>query len=169
MPTTAMMLNGLMLVSKHSPHAFKRFLNHNLLICINFNIAEEPFYGSGSGSGGGSIEEDGEGSGLGTDFTPGISEPGSSTTNRIDSSVDTSHSGIDTTSKSDIEQKITKTISGGSESNNVNKIDNNSVNNKSSGSDAVGTKSQMSLKRALFTYLLPIYLAWFGGIFSEML
>lgn len=134
------------------------------------NFAEEPFYGSGSGSGGGSIEEEGEGSGLGTDFTPGISEPGSSTTNRIDSSVDTSHSGIDTpTSKSDIEQKITKTISEGSESNNVNKNDSNNVNNKSSGSDAVGTKSQMSLKRALFTYLLPIYLAWFGGIFSEML
>lgn len=134
-------------------------------------FAEEPFYGSGSGSGGGSIEEVEEnGSGLGPDFTPNINEPGSSTTNRVDSTVDTSHSGIDSpTSKSDIEPKITKTHDGNSESNNINKDDSNSINHKSSGSDAVGTQSQMSLKRALFTYFLPIYLAWFGGLFSELL
>lgn len=135
------------------------------------NFAEEPYYGSGSGSGGGSIEDnDEDGSGMGAiDYTPSINEHGSSTTHSVDPTDDISHGSVDTpTSKSD---KETKThMDGESESNNVNKIDSNSGNNnKDSGSGAVGTKPQMSLKRALFTYFLPIYLAWFGGLFSELL
>lgn len=139
----------------------------NIIICF---FAEEPYYGSGSGSGGGSIEDnEEEGSGIGAiDYTPGINEQGPSTTHSVDpTGHDIGHGGIDgSTSKSD---KETKTRVDDSESNNINKIDSNSVNNKDSGSGAVGTKQEMSLKRALFTYFLPIYLAWFGGLFSELL
>lgn len=28
---------------------------------------------------------------------------------------------------------------------------------------------QMSLRQALFTYLFPIYMAWFGGLFCDLL
>lgn len=51
----------------------------------------------------------------------------------------------------------------------------NNNNEKSSGTSTSGSSSiggqtsQMSLRQALFTYFLPIYLAWFGGIFSELL
>lgn len=141
-----------------------------------FDSTEEPYYGSGSGSGGGSIEDnEEEGSGLGIDYTPSISDTGSSTTHSTDAvgggDVHLRNGDIDSpTSKSD---KDTRTRIDDSESNNINKIDNKSSssnsNDKSSHSGAVGTKQQMSLKRALFTYFLPIYLAWFGGLFSELL
>ena len=100
--------------------------------------------------------------------TPGISESGSSTTHSTDATGDGHHGGdvVHPTNKSD---KETKTRIDDSESNNINKIDSNSSSNKNTDSGAVGTKQQMSLKRALFTYFLPIYLAWFGGLFSELL
>lgn len=100
------------------------------------------------------------------DYTPGINESGPSTTHSVDPSGGNSHGDIgNSPDKSD---KEVKTPVDGSESNNINKIDSNSINHKSSGSSAVAT-SEMSLKRALFTYFLPIYLAWFGGLFSELL
>ena len=133
---------------------------------ILFYFAEEPYYGSGSGSGGGSIEESGEeGSGMGAiDYTPGINEAGPSTTHPINPVI---LSG--TGSAPDTSDKDSKTPVDPNKSNKINEIDSNSINDKSSGSSAVGTTSQMSLKRALFTYFLPIYLAWFGGLFSELL
>lgn len=108
------------------------------------------------------------------DYTPSISDTGSSTTHstgEVGGDVHLRTGDIDSpTSKSD---KDTRTRIDDSESNNVNKIDHKSSssnsNDKNSASGAVGTKQQMSLKRALFTYFLPIYLAWFGGLFSELL
>lgn len=129
------------------------------------DFAEEPYYGSGSGSGGGSIEENGEeGSGMGVvDYTP-INESGPSTTHPVDPHGINKSSG--TGSAPDTSDKETKSPI---DPNKSNDIDSNSINHNSSGSSAVGTTSQMSLKRALFTYFLPIYLAWFGGLFSELL
>lgn len=144
-------------------------LNEKLICNFFFFWTEEPYYGSGSGSGGGSIEENGEGSGLGDiNYTPSIIEQGPSTIHPVDpiSGGGSSGTGI-ILDKSDNE--VNKSVDK-SESNN-NNIDSNSINDKRqhSGSSAVGTNSQMSLKRALFTYFLPIYLAWFGGLFSELL
>lgn len=139
---------------------------------VEWADVEEPYYGSGSGSGGGSIEDNEEGSGLGAiDYTPSINEAGSSTTHSTDATGDVNQHGGDVESPTNKSDKDTKTRIDDSESNNINKIDSNSSsnNNKNSDSGAVGTKPQMSLKRALFTYFLPIYLAWFGGLFSELL
>lgn len=107
------------------------------------------------------------------DYTPSITDTGSSTTHSTDSIGDVNHGG-DVASPTNKSDKDTKTrIIDESDSNNINKIDSKSNssnnNNKNSDSGAVGTKQQMSLKRALFTYFLPIYLAWFGGLFSELL
>lgn len=143
---------------------------------FRFNFTEETYQeGSGSGSGGGSIEDNEEGSGLGPiDYPPDGKDIGGSTsilsTTTNTSGEDGSNNGGSPTGKSD---KDIKTHYDGSESNNVNKVKSNSDNNnnnKNSGSSAVSTNTQqMSLKRALFTYFLPIYLAWFGGLFAEML
>lgn len=47
----------------------------------------------------------------------------------------------------------------------------NDVVVQQTGSGAAGTarSAPMSIRRALFTYFLPIYLAWFGGIVCELL
>lgn len=147
------------------------------IIVFRFDFTEETYQeGSGSGSGGGSIEDNEEGSGLRPiDYSPDGKDNGGSTsissTTTNASGEDGSSNGGSPTGKSD---KDIKTHYDGSESNNVNKVksnsDNNNNNNKNSGSSAVSTSTQqMSLKRALFTYFLPIYLAWFGGLFAEML
>lgn len=139
-------------------------------------FTEEPYQeGSGSGSGGGSIEDNEEGSGLNPiDYTPEIKENGGGTSITTQHTTnltggDSNSSGGHPTSTSD---KGIKTHDD-SESNNISKVSNSNSNNnnKNSGSGAVSSThtQQMSLKRALFTYFLPIYLAWFGGLFSELL
>lgn len=131
-----------------------------------FAFAEEPYQeGSGSGSGGGSIEDNEEGSG----FNPIEHYPEGKDIvhpTHTNSSIDSTHIGSSAPGKSD---KDTKTHIDDSDSNNVNKVNSN-INNNDSGSGAASTRTQqMSLRRALLTYFLPIYLAWFGGLFSELL
>lgn len=139
-----------------------------------FASAEEPYYGSGSGSGAGiDDEDDEEGSGanpIDYDYDTEVrgrgNLPGTTKTVNI-STTHTSNAGYPSVVlKNDKENKVHIDHDGSSD---VNK---NSNSNTNSGSGAVGTiklNSQMSLRRALFTYFLPIYLAWFGGIFSELL
>lgn len=103
------------------------------------------------------------------DLTPETKEKGGSSTTHTITTGDTGYTGIGSTStKSDTDIK-THTVD--SDSNNVNKINsNNSNNNNNKSSGAIGTSTQeMSLRRALLTYFLPIYIAWFGGFFSELL
>lgn len=40
---------------------------------------------------------------------------------------------------------------------------------KTSGSDSVAFKPVMSIERALFTYLVPVVMTWFGGMFADIL
>lgn len=137
-------------------------------------ITEEPYYGSGSGSGDGPDDEIEEGSGMSPE-TPDIipetkEKDGSSTTHTIIAGGDTGHTGsgsIGTKSETDL-----KSHNIDHDSNNIDKISSNSNNNNNNNnkSGAIGTtSSQMSLRRALLTYFLPIYIAWFGGFFTELL
>lgn len=136
-------------------------------------FTEEPYYGSGSGSGDGPDDIIEEGSGLSPiDLTPSSKESGgSSTTHTITTGGEPAiHGGAGGTStKSDADVKPS---SGDNDSNNVNKNNINSSNNNNNKgtSGSVGqTTSQMSLRRALLTYFLPIYIAWFGGFVAELL
>lgn len=135
-------------------------------------FAEEPYYGSGSGSGAGIDDEDGEeGSGsnpIDYDYDTEVrghgNLPGGTKTVNT-SSTHTGNAGYPSVVLKN--EKENKVHIDHSNSSNTNKN-----SNSNTGSGAVGTiklNSQMSLRRALFTYFLPIYLAWFGNIFSELL
>ncbi|XP_037939042.1 glypican-4-like isoform X2 [Teleopsis dalmanni] len=149
---------------------------------------QDAFYGSGSGSGGGSDDEDDdEGSGIsGSPFTPSHKPDHTDRPSVRVNNVDDEDTEVD----EDIHigggggSVITHTTGGtsgaGHETNVVGEDDNNShnadnddddeLNTKTSGSAGGNSKPQrMSLRRALLLYLLPLYMAWFGGIFADLL
>lgn len=51
----------------------------------------------------------------------------------------------------------------------IEEIDNDISHSAGSGAPGTTRAPPMSIRRALFTYFLPIYLAWFGGIVCELL
>lgn len=46
---------------------------------------------------------------------------------------------------------------------------NDGSNGSGSGGAATTKLPPMSIRRALLTYLFPIYMAWFGGLFCDLL
>ncbi|PSN32123.1 Glypican-6 [Blattella germanica] len=109
---------------------------------------EESSYGSGSGSGDGNIDDDDEGSG---DFNYERTNSGTGsgnkpyhrpTSNDLDNNLHPIGSGIELE-----RQRPRNSTSGGTSS----------------------TNRQISVTRAVTSYLLPIVVMWFGGIFSDWL
>lgn len=194
----ATMLNGLMLVStlyRIVQHSLCHWQNRSYYSIISCSSTEEPYYGSGSGSGAGIDDDDGdddgeEGSGVnpidydyetgarGRGNVPGITKSINISTTHSSGAGSSGGTGSSSVGGSSggygpsvvlKNEKENKVRIDHSDSSNVNQKSNSNTN---SGSGAVATiklNSQMSLRRALFTYFLPIYLAWFGNIFSELL
>ncbi|XP_039964863.1 glypican-6 [Bactrocera tryoni] len=155
---------------------------------VDWSDQEDALYGSGAGSGAGSDDEDDdEGSGLsGGPFTPPhmkpTDRPGSMPANNIDDEdeedveerriTDSSHTtrpkypgsvgaGVETAAGGD-----TNSIDEDEDAD-----DDNDLNEEKSGSGSAGAKTapKMTLRRALLLYLLPLYMAWFGGVVADML
>lgn len=54
--------------------------------------------------------------------------------------------------------------------NTISTTDHDTNDGSNSGSGGAATKlPPMSIRRALLTYLFPIYMAWFGGLFCDLL
>ncbi|KAJ9582549.1 hypothetical protein L9F63_003107, partial [Diploptera punctata] len=107
----------------------------------------ESSYGSGSGSGDGSdTEDDIEGSGYGGSSSgTGAGGPHYRPPNN-----------------NDLDNNLHPIGPGG-------EIERHRPKNSTSGGSSSSTKSQISVTRAVTTYLLPIVVMWFGGIFSDWL
>lgn len=123
---------------------------------VEWSDQEDGFDGSGSGGGSGFDEDDDVGSGLG----PWIDEPkilasptGPGSTEG--KSVGSSSEEIDSTSP----KTVTVVVNGGSSS--------------SGGTSTTGSGSSrvppMSITRALLQFFLPLVMAWFGGLFADLL
>lgn len=118
---------------------------------MNF-ISEESSYGSGSGSGDGSdTDDDTEGSGDSGHFGYGTG------TGMGGSSGGTKHS-----PNNDVDNNLHPLGSG-------KEVDRYRPRNNSSSGTSTTTRPQMSVTRAVTSYLLPIVVMWFGGIFSDWL
>ncbi|XP_058447046.1 glypican-4 [Malaya genurostris] len=126
---------------------------------VEWTDQEDNYYGSGSGGGSGYDEEEDAGSGLGPwpevderSHIPSVSgQPagvgeGENTSNNSDFDY-TSH-------------KTTPVVEGGSSSSG------GTVTTTGSGSERV---PQMSIRRALLLFFLPLVMAWFGGLFADLL
>lgn len=168
------MLNGMMLVRMHFDDV--HFETHLISVAIKINLTqltEEPYYASGSGSGAGVDDEDDDGgSGIGSyDYEQRVPDHTDINTSHtvtgggpghIDISNTTPHNGSSST--------VPHGIGGGGSSGDtrISATDNNADNNK--GNSASSSRlPPMSIRRALFTYLFPIYMAWFGGLFCDLL
>ncbi|XP_065360002.1 glypican-6 isoform X2 [Calliphora vicina] len=146
---------------------------------------QEPYYGSGSGSGGGvDDEDDDEGSGLGSPFTPShkpdhTDRPSVNVNNVDDEDEEIVEErtnlggnvglggGIQThTSRPHSPHETNVLEEDDSEHHDHSIDDEDDEDLKSSGSAG---PQKMSLRRALFMYLMPLYMAWFGGIIVDML
>lgn len=165
-------------------HYLKNAINHlrNAYngLDVEWSDPEEAYYGSGGGSGDGEEDdeddEDEMGSGVEPNFKPiPKNEPNNKDNNRVDSD----------------DEDIPQTNMGGGFSNiptyttrpnhnnnnmhededeeNENDLDLSEEKNKSSGGYSNTRAPTMSLRRALMLYLLPLYMAWFGGMFAEWL
>lgn len=120
---------------------------------FSFRLTEEPYYGSGSGSGAGDDEDDDDsGSGLSPyDYHP-----------RLPDHTDINNVGINTIPGNGISSNGTKEIGHG---------DNHPSSTDGNDGDSSSTTRlpPMSLRRALLTYFFPVYMAWFGRIFCDIL
>lgn len=115
-----------------------------------FIFAEEAtIYGSGSGSGDGDVTDDTESSGDGSIDNNGYKPYPPNVYNNVPNEPTV------------IQTKSVKTNSSGGNGGGTTAEDSNDVN--------AAYKPQMSLTRALITYLFPIVVVWFGGCFSELL
>lgn len=107
------------------------------------NFTEDNLYGSGSGDGS-DLEDDEDfnefGSGSPYDKRPEITDNGIV--------PDVKH--VETTHKNTT----------------GNAVDSNEIPD---ASDATRLPQEMSFRRALITYMFPIVMAWFGGMFSDLL
>ncbi|KAH8396739.1 hypothetical protein KR215_003265 [Drosophila sulfurigaster] len=159
---------------------------------VDWSEQEEPYMGSGAGSGSGSEddEDDDEGSGLGP-FEPNVKTDGEHPSVRVDSENDDdedTHPAVTThTSRPNVDDKnpllhnthVTHDHNDLDESHNTNDDDDNDNDedvddgmHHSSTDGATRTSSapeKMSLRRALVVYLLPLYMAWFGGVCADLL
>ncbi|XP_036216743.2 glypican-6 isoform X1 [Bactrocera oleae] len=155
---------------------------------VDWSDQEDALYGSGAGSGAGSDDEDDdEGSGLsGGPFTPPhmkpTDRPGSLPANNIDDEdeedveerriTDSSHT---TRPKYPGSVGTGDGAAAGGDTNSIDEdeddVDDNDLNEQKSDSGNAGAKTapKMTLRRALLLYLLPLYMAWFGGVVADML
>lgn len=128
---------------------------------------EDSYDGSGSGSGAGDDDDDDPngGSGLGSyDYServPGHTDHSSTA------------SGSSSTSSPTHYDDPTTTTSNGGEKNHKEYDDReNEVNphDRKKGSESSGSRlgNGMSLRQAMLTYMLPIYMAWFGGLLCDL-
>uniref|UniRef100_W8BCM0 Glypican-6 n=2 Tax=Ceratitis capitata TaxID=7213 RepID=W8BCM0_CERCA len=150
----------------------------------------DSIYGSGAGSGAGSDDEDDdEGSGLsGGPFTPPhlkpTDRPGSVPANNIDDEdeEDVEERRITDTSHTTRPKYPGSTgagagagVAAGGDTNTIDEeeddADDNDLDEEKVGGENAGAKtaSKMTLRRALLMYLLPLYMAWFGGVVVDML
>lgn len=126
-------------------------------------IAEDNYYGSGSGGGSGFDEEDDTGSGLGPwevtddpilkgDISRSGSNSGGAGNNEIIDST-TSH------------KNVPPSVDGGSGGSSGGSGGTSST----AGSGSSSRAPEMSITRALLQFFLPLVIAWFGGIFADLL
>uniref|UniRef100_A0A1A9X327 Glypican-6 n=1 Tax=Glossina brevipalpis TaxID=37001 RepID=A0A1A9X327_9MUSC len=162
---------------------------------VDWSDQDEPYFGSGSGSGGGSDDEDdNEGSGLGSPFTPTHNPDQTDRpplrVNNVDDEDENvieerTHKGgtniggggggggggsggnIQTYTSRPHSPHDTNTLDEEDGDDGHETIEDDDYGIKGSGSPGIGIK--MSLRRALFMYLMPLYIAWFGGIIADML
>lgn len=149
-------------------------------------IAEEPYYGSGSGAGSGvDDEDDDEGSGLGSPFTPSHkpdhTERPKVDGNRVDDEdddedvieqrTDVGHGGGVVAGADDGIQTQTSKPQSPHDTNELDEEDGDNHHDDDEDLKSSGSKrpDKMSLRRALFAYLMPLYMAWFGGIVVDFL
>lgn len=154
--------------SKHPP-----ILKHSYNIFSHF--AEEPYYGSGSGSGAGIDDEDDTGSGLGP-YDPQIDEtddedepriainkmPGKTVNVAVKTNSTISSSSPGAPPPTDDKE------SGVYREKPIEEVDND-ISHLGGGTSGTSRTPPMSIRRAMLTYFLPIYLAWFGGVVCELL
>ncbi|XP_017956717.1 glypican-6 [Drosophila navojoa] len=154
---------------------------------VDWSEQEEPYMGSGAGSGSGSEddEDDDEGSGLGPfepSHKPDVDHPSVRVNAENDDDEDTNPSVTTHTSRPNVDDKnpLVHTTHLDHDNNDLDDPLNNhdveedeedSVPDSSSGGTR-GTSSapeKMTLRRALVVYLLPLYMAWFGGVCADLL
>lgn len=136
-----------------------------------FSFVEDSDFGSGNGSGAGGDDEDDSGSGLGPyEFSP----PMSPKINSADNPTTPLHGGVN--SKNDNVNEInSNNIDVYTSTTNNDTHKNDDLNRNEYGADnnnpssATTNASPWKIKRILLTYFLPIFMAWFGGICTDLL
>lgn len=130
-------------------------------------LAEDNYYGSGSGGGSGFDEDDEAGSGLGPweveerhrpdmpDYPIGVSK--SDINNGGSTGAGGANNEIEYTG-----HKNVPTVEGGSGSS-------SGGTSSTAGSGSSSRAPQMSITRALLQFFLPLVIAWFGGLFADLL
>ncbi|XP_068158538.1 glypican-4 [Drosophila tropicalis] len=147
---------------------------------VDWSEQEEPYMGSGHGSGSGfeDDEDDDDGSGLGPfepSHKPDVVDPSVRENDDNDDDEDGRRPPIIAhTSRPNVDDKdpllhtthITK---------DRNEVDGDEGNGEDDSTADDGTRStasspeKITLRRALMVYLLPLYMAWFGGVCADLL
>ncbi|KAH8370001.1 hypothetical protein KR093_001813 [Drosophila rubida] len=156
---------------------------------VDWSEQEEPYMGSGAGSGSGSEddEDDDEGSGLGP-FEPSVKTDEEHPSVHVDAENDDdedTHPAVTThTSRPNVDEKnpLLHTPHVTHDHNDVDEPHNGNGNDDDEDVDdgmhhsstdgathASSAPEKMTLRRALVVYLLPLYMAWFGGVCTDLL
>ncbi|ALC44598.1 dlp [Drosophila busckii] len=158
---------------------------------VDWSEQEEPYVGSGAGSGSGSEddEDDDEGSGLGAfepSHKPDVEQPAVRVNADNDDDEDThpsvsTHTGrpnledihpVVTQDHNDLDKPHGNGHDDDDDDDSAEQEEDDAVHN-SSTDDATrsggGATEKMTLRRALVIYLLPLYMAWFGGVCADLL
>ncbi|XP_023171387.1 glypican-6 [Drosophila hydei] len=155
---------------------------------VDWSEQEEPYMGSGAGSGSGSEddEDDDEGSGLGPfepSHKPDVEHPSVRVDAENDDDEDTNPSVTTHTSRPNVDDKnpLVHTTHLDHDHNDLDEPHNGDNDNEDEEDDSVHNSStdgatrtsnapeKMTLRRALVVYLLPLYMAWFGGVCADLL
>ncbi|XP_064552294.1 glypican-6 [Drosophila montana] len=152
---------------------------------VDWSEHEEPYVGSGAGSGSGSEddEDDDEGSGLGPfepSHKPDVEHPSVHVDSDNDDDEDTNPSVTTHTSRPNVDDKnplvhtthVTHDHNDLDEPSNGDDDEDDDTAHNSSTDGATRTSNapeKMTLRRALVVYLLPLYMAWFGGVCADLL
>ncbi|XP_033149623.1 LOW QUALITY PROTEIN: glypican-6 [Drosophila busckii] len=148
---------------------------------VDWSEQEEPYVGSGAGSGSGSEddEDDDEGSGLGAfepSHKPDVEQPAVRVNADNDDDEDThpsvsTHTGrpnledihpVVTQDHNDLDKPHGNGHDDDDDDDSAEQEEDDAVHNSS-------TDDKMTLRRALVIYLLPLYMAWFGGVCADLL
>lgn len=139
--------------------------------------------GAGSGSGSEDDEDDDEGSGLGSfepSHKPDVEHPSVRVDSDNDDDEDTNPSVTTHTLRPNVDDKnplvhnthVTHDHNDLDEPSNGDDDDDDDTGHNSSTDGATRTSNapeKMTLRRALVVYLLPLYMAWFGGVCADLL